>query len=619
MDSETTIAGIDLGTSNSSIGVVKDGVVVIVTDYSGNRVIPSVISFLKSGILYGQEAKKKMVQHPENTIYHIKRILGLQYSDPTVQEEIKSVPFTITKDHFGRPIISVEFANGRQYFNVETLNDMLISYLVGLAEQYTNRKIHDIVITCPAYFTENQRRSVMDAGTVAGYNVLCVLNEPTAAAIAYGFDVVEKESLVLVYDLGGGTFDVSLMKASHNHYTVCGVDGDTHCGGMDFDRIIAGMIEEALQNQGITISKSNTRSQMRLLERAEKAKIELSVVTSTTIEDSVWGDNEEFDITRAEFERRAKKLIDKTIMIVTRLLEKTNMTTEQVDEVVLIGGSSRIPCIRHRLEELFGAEKISEKIHPEEAVARGATMRAMTINSKNDVSLLFESGMPDLESLEALDAIPDGIVISDCIPMAIGIRQYNDKMSVLFKKNQPYPCKKERKYTTAGNQTKMLSFQVYQGDSEYYYDNKLICGFEVQLGDMEPDEKMIIHITANYDENGILQIVAEDRKRNEKKVVTISRQSTNLTATEIEEMQKRVVDTQELSHELELQSNYISHSASLKQFIQQHSAELEKKAGKEYVSQVLNGLLPAESLDCDTLRLMIEWIDEVIQYFRKCV
>ena len=165
----------------------------------------------------------------------------------------------------------------------------------------------------------------------------------------------------------------------------------------------------------------------------------------------------------------------------------------------------------------------------------------------------------------------------------------------------------------------MLSFQVYQGDSEYYYDNKLICGFEVQLGDMEPDEKMIIHITANYDENGILQIVAEDRKRNEKKVVTISRQSTNLTATEIEEMQKRVVDTQELSHELELQSNYISHSASLKQFIQQHSAELEKKAGKEYVSQVLNGLLPAESLDCDTLRLMIEWIDEVIQYFRKCV
>lgn len=295
------------------------------------------------------------------------------------------------------------------------------------------------------------------------------------------------------------------------------------------------------------------------------------------------------------------------------------MTTEQVDEVVLIGGSSRIPCIRHRLEELFGAEKISEKIHPEEAVARGATMRAMTINSKNDVSLLFESGMPDLESLEALDAIPDGIVISDCIPMAIGIRQYNDKMSVLFKKNQPYPCKKERKYTTAGNQTKMLSFQVYQGDSEYYYDNKLICGFEVQLGDMEPDEKMIIHITANYDENGILQIVAEDRKRNEKKVVTISRQSTNLTATEIEEMQKRVVDTQELSHELELQSNYIS---PLRQPQAVHSAtqrQTREEGGEGVRVPGAERLLPAESLDCDTLRLMIERIDEVIQYFRKCV
>lgn len=617
MDSETTVAGIDLGTSNSSIGVIKYGVVVIVTDASGNRVIPSVISFLKNGIRYGEEAKRKLVSQPATTIYHIKRILGLQYSDPTVQEEVKNVPFTISKDHFGRPIISVEFNNGIQYFNVETLNGMLISYLVGLAENYTNRKIHDIVITCPAYFTENQRRSVKDAGTVAGYNVLCVMNEPTAAAIAYGFENVAKESYVLVYDLGGGTFDVSLMKASHNHYVVCGVDGDMHCGGMDLDRIVAGMIEEALQIQGITISKSNMRSQMRLLETAEKAKIELSILDSTTIEEGLWGDNKEFDISRTEFERRAAKLIDKTMMIVTRLLQKTNITAEQVDEVVLIGGSSGIPCVRHRLQALFGAAKISEKIHPEEAVARGATMRAAIIHKSNDAGLLFENGMPDLSSMEALDAIPDGIVISDCIPMAIGIRQYDDKMSVLFEKNQHYPCKKVRKYTTTGKQVKKLSFQIYQGDSEYYYNNKLICGFDVELGEVDPNEKMIIHVTADYDENGILHIVAEDRKRNEKKVVTISRQSTNLTATEIEEMQKRVVNTQEVGLELELRSEYSCQSSILKGYIMKHRAEVERKAGAEYVSRVLNGLLPAEQLNCDSLKQMIKRIEEVLRYFRS--
>ena len=499
------------------------------------------------------------------------------------------MPFHVESDTFGRPVIAVDFCNGRQYFNVEAMIGMFISYMVGLAEKYTNCQIRDIVITCPAYFTENQRRAVKDAGTVAGYNVLCILNEPTAAAIAYGLDNVVKESIILVYDLGGGTFDVSLMKASNKHYCVCGVDGDTHCGGMDLDQLVAKMIEEGLEMQGIEIKKNNKRSQMRLLDRAEKVKIELSVVQSTTIESDTWNGNDEFEITRAEFEFRAKPLIDRTMEIVLRLLKNTNVQVEQVDEVVLIGGSSRIPCIRDRLEVLFGKDKISERIHPDEAVARGATIRAHQIMDSNDIDLLFEEGVPDLSSAEALDFIPDDLVISDCIPMAIGIRQFDDTMSILFNKNQPYPCKKTRKYKTAGL-TKKMTFQIYQGDSMFYYHNKLICSFDVELGDVPEDEPMTIYITAEYDADGILQIVAEDRKRNEKKVVTISKQTTNLSSAEIEQMQQLVVETNRKSEALGVQSECKDLIDELRAFILQNMDSVKQKIGEKCTTQLLDGI-----------------------------
>jgi molecular chaperone DnaK len=507
------IVGIDLGTTLSVVAVMEGGDPKVIINEEGNRLTPSVVAFTKDGnILVGQVAKRQAVTNPENTVYSIKRFMGRRYEE--VNEEMKMVPYKVVRDSTGAARVK---AKDKEYSPPE-ISAMILQKLKKSAEAYLGEKVTDAVITVPAYFNDSQRQATKDAGTIAGFNVRRIINEPTAAALAYGLDK-KKDETIAVYDFGGGTFDISVLEVGDNVVEVKSTNGDTHLGGDNLDqRIIDWLIAEFKKDQGIDLSKDLMALQ-RLKEAAEKAKIELSSTMETEINlpfitaDASGPKHMNIKLTRAKFESLVLDLLEKTLPPCRQALEDAGLKPNQIDEAVLVGGSTRIPKVQELVRNFFGKEP-HKGVNPDEVVALGAAVQAGVLGGEvKDVLLL------------------------DVTPLSLGIETLGGVMTRLIERNTTIPTKRSEIFSTAADNQTSVEIHVLQGEREMARDNRTLGKFHLMGIPSAPRGIPQIEVTFDIDANGILNVSAKDMATGKQQAITITA-SSGLSKDEVEKMVK---------------------------------------------------------------------------------
>ncbi len=505
------VIGIDLGTTNSVVAVMEGGEPKVIINEEGSRLTPSVVAFTKDGeVLVGQTAKRQAITNPENTIFSIKRFVGRRFNE--VQEEIKTVPFKVVGDQEGNVRVDVR---GKQYTPQE-ISAFVLQKLRKSAEAYLGQQVDDAVITVPAYFNDSQRQATKDAGRIAGLNVLRIINEPTASALAYGLDK-KKDETIAVYDFGGGTFDISILEVGDNVVEVKSTNGDTHLGGDDIDqRVIDWIVSEFRKDQGIDLSKDRMALQ-RLKEAAERAKVELSTTIETEINlpfitaDASGPKHLNMKLRRAELEKLADDLFQRTMQPLRRALEDAKIATNKIDEVVLVGGSTRIPKVQEIVKEFFGKEP-HRGVNPDEVVALGAAVQAGVLAGEvKDVLLL------------------------DVTPLSLGIETLGGVLTRIIERNTTIPTKKSQVFTTAEDSQTSVEIHVLQGEREMARDNRTLGRFHL-IG-LPPAPRGIpqIEVTFDIDANGILHVSAKDTATGKEQSIRITA-STGLSEDDIQKM-----------------------------------------------------------------------------------
>lgn len=513
---EGPIIGIDLGTTYSCVGIYKNGRVEIITNEMGNRITPSYVSFAEGSHKVGEAAKSDATINYTNTIFDVKRLIGRKFNDTEVQADMKLLPYTIVNKS-GRPYIQVKDNNQTKDYAPEEISAMVLKKMKQIAENYLGKEVHKAIITVPAYFNDAQRQSTKDAGAIAGLEVVRIINEPTAAAIAYGIDRSEVESNILVYDLGGGTFDVSVLMLDSGVFEVIGTAGDTHLGGEDFDRrVMDHFIKIFKRKHNVDIMK-NKQAVQKLRKEVEAAKRTLSSTTETTVEIENLIDGIDFSetLTRAKFESLNEDLFEKTLDTVKDVLKTIQMTKSDIQKVVLIGGSTRIPKIRKMIEEFFGKEP-DYGINPDEAVAYGAAMQGGVLSgeSTHDVLLL------------------------DVCPLSLGIETVGGVMSVIIERNSLLPAHKSQIFSTSTDNQSTVTIQVYQGQRTMTKDNTHLGKFDLTGIPLAPRGVPQIEVTFDVDTNGILSVSAEEKGSGKKRNIVITPDKGRLSPEEIERMIK---------------------------------------------------------------------------------
>jgi molecular chaperone DnaK len=503
--------GIDLGTTNSCVAVIEGGEPKVIPNPDGGRTTPSVVAFTKEGEkLVGQLAKRQAITNPENTVYSIKRFMGRKHSEVSV--EAREVPFKITEADNGDTWVRLQ----EKDFSPAEISAMILQYLKEAAEAYLGEKVTDAVITVPAYFNDSQRQATKDAGKIAGLNVKRIINEPTAAALAYGLDK-KKEETIAVYDLGGGTFDISILEIGEGVFEVKATNGDTHLGGDDFDqRLIDHLVEDFRKDQGIDLSQDAIALQ-RLKEAAEKAKCELSTRTQTDINlpfitaDASGPKHLNTSISRAKFEQLVEDLVERTIGPCKKAMADASLKTGDVDEVILVGGSTRMPKVQEKVKELFGKEP-HKGINPDEVVCVGAAIQGGVLGGDvKDVLLL------------------------DVTPLSLGIETLGNVATKLITRNTTIPTRKSEIFSTAADGQTAVDIHVLQGEREMAVDNKTIGRF--QLAGIPPAQRGTpqIEVTFDIDADGILNVSAKDKGTGKEQKIVI-KASSGLSDSEIERM-----------------------------------------------------------------------------------
>jgi molecular chaperone DnaK len=504
--------GIDLGTTNSVVAVMEGGKPAVIVNAEGNRLTPSVVAFTRTGErLVGQLAKRQAALNPENTIYSVKRFIGRRYSE--VQEEIKNVPFKVIPG----PNDAVRFdIMGKQYAP-EEISALVLRKLADDAAKYLGEKVNDAVITVPAYFNDAQRQATKDAGKIAGLNVLRIINEPTAAALAYGLDKKKNET-ILVFDLGGGTFDVSILDVGDGVFEVKATAGDTHLGGDDFDkRIVDWLASEFLRDNGIDLRKDR-QSLQRLTEAAEKAKIELSSLTETTVSlpfitaDANGPKHLEMRLSRATFEQLTSDLVERCVGPVKQALSDAQLTERNIDEIILVGGATRMPSIQALVRRLMGGKEPNQSVNPDEVVAVGAAIQAGVLAGE----------------------VKD-VVLLDVTPLSLGLETLGGVMTKLVERNTTIPVRRSEVFSTADDNQTAVDVHVLQGERPIARDNRTLGHFRLEGIRPAPRGGPQIEVSFDIDANGILTATAHDKDTGKEQKITITG-STQLAKEDIDRM-----------------------------------------------------------------------------------
>lgn len=568
------VIGIDLGTGNSCVSVFEGGNPIVIANSEGKRTTPSVVGFDKNGERkIGDSAKRQAVTNPKNTVYEIKRLMGNAYSE--CEQEINRVTYDITNEN-GQPRINI---NGKKY-SPEEISAMILQKMKKTAEDYLGEEVKECVVTVPAYFNDVQRNATKNAAEIAGMKCLRIINEPTAAAIAYGIDKSDKEMKVVVWDCGSGTHDVSILDFGSGVFEVLASDGDTHLGGSDFDeRITDWLVDEFKKEEGQDLSKDPMALQ-RLKEASEKAKVELSSSVSTEINlpyiTAVDGMPKHLvkTLTRAKFESLIDDLVKRTIEPCRTALKAAGLTTKDIDEVILVGGSSRIPCLQKAVEDFFGKTP-SHGVNPDEAVAIGASIQGAILNK--------EEGVGD-------------IVLLDVTPLNLGIETMGGVLTTMVESNTTIPCKKTMTFSNATDMQSAASIMVYSGNRPMASQNKMLGQFNI---DITPSPKGVnqIEVSFDIDANGILTVSAVDKALNKPNKITIE-SSSNLTKEEIERMKAEAEANADADKKLKETADKINMADSMAFSIEKSMDEMKDKiddADKEEIKKITSNLKKAAS------------------------
>ncbi|CAH8472883.1 unnamed protein product [Heterobilharzia americana] len=599
-----TVIGIDLGTTYSCVGVFQGGRVEIIANDQGNRITPSYVAFTTEGErLIGDAAKHQLTSNPENTVFDVKRLIGRTFDEQSVQDDIKHYPFKVVNKK-NKPYVEVMVGSEVKSFAPEEISAMVLGKMKESAEAYLGKKVTHAVVTVPAYFSDAQRQATKDAGTIAGLNVLRIINEPTAAAIAYGLDKKEGEKNILVFDLGGGTFDVSLLTIENGVFEVVATNGDTHLGGEDFDqRVIDHFAKLILKKKGKDI-KTDKRAVQKLRREVEKAKRTLSTMQTVRLEIESLIDGEDFSetLTRAVFEKLNMDLFLKTLEPVKKVLQDASMKKEEIDEIVLVGGSTRIPKVQQLLQDFFDGKEPNRGVNPDEAVAYGAAVQGGVIGGVENTG---------------------GVVLLDVCPLTLGIETVGGVMTKLIPRNTVIPTKKSQIFSTAADNQPTVTIQVFEGERAMTKFNHFLGKFD--LTGIPPALRGVpqIEVTFEIDVNGILRVSAEDKGTGKKNKIEINKEQNRLNPEEIEKMindaeqfaasDKKLKERVDARNELESAAYTLKAQIADKNQLADKLKADDKKTLEKIIDETISFLDSNPQAEVEELKQKKKAFDEVVQ------